>query len=573
MRPGPPGQLQSGGDAPHADDQARGLSTGTGFALTRCVVDIESGPNRSARSRWLWVGALALAISGAGCIGYVVDSGTAPVPAEDDPQSPPRVPVPVVDPNRPPLIECDPAQSDFPPQRLWMLTQPQLNATARTIYEQGPDLLTDATRTYFGNEADLVQLGTASIEALSTNAETLAAGLATDVAAEASCDLSDAACFRSTLSAIVAVAWRQSEADVASIVDTFHPTYLIGAEHSPELGLQVVLEAVLRSPHFLYRSELGTPVASDPTLFRLNAWEVASALAFNLTNAPPDGALRAAAADGTLLSDPSVYEAQVERLIGLGLAGDLPGDFAAWLTGVGEYVGTGGLPSVPELSGASARAMLEELTAFASQALDDGGWEAFLTSPNDNGGVGVLTNRGVMARLAAPESIIPTRRGFFVLNQLFCQTPTRRPPLPEDAPGIDPTLSGRERYDILIEIPACASCHMTADPVGFAFDDFGWTGRPVNDPSIDASGELTNTAESNGRYDDHRGLARIMAESREVEACLDRRLLEFVEGRVSSRADDCRVAGMMSDQNGGDSFSGLLRSILGRDLFFRRAAQ
>ena len=58
-----------------------------------------------------------------------------------------------------------------------------------------------------------------------------------------------------------------------------------------------MIVAALQSPNFLFRSELGT---ADGDLNRLNGDEIATALAFFLTGAPPDEILRSAARGGAL---------------------------------------------------------------------------------------------------------------------------------------------------------------------------------------------------------------------------------------------------------------------------------
>src|SRR6185369_8947180 len=62
-------------------------------------------------------------------------------------------------------------------------------------------------------------------------------------------------------------------------------------------GAQLVIEAMLQSPHFLYRTELGTD--GQP----LTAYEVASKLSYLLRNTMPDDALLNAAASGELGTD------------------------------------------------------------------------------------------------------------------------------------------------------------------------------------------------------------------------------------------------------------------------------
>ena len=57
-------------------------------------------------------------------------------------------------------------------------------------------------------------------------------------------------------------------------------------------GAQAVVSAMLQSPYFLYRSELG---AQSGSTFALTPYEVATELAYTLTGTAPDSTLLAAA--------------------------------------------------------------------------------------------------------------------------------------------------------------------------------------------------------------------------------------------------------------------------------------
>ena len=64
-------------------------------------------------------------------------------------------------------------------------------------------------------------------------------------------------------------------------------------------GASLVIQAMLQSPYFLYRTELGT-AAAGATKVPLNDWEVGAKLALSITNTMPDDTLFAAAAAGQL---------------------------------------------------------------------------------------------------------------------------------------------------------------------------------------------------------------------------------------------------------------------------------
>mgnify|MGYP002700921720 CR=1 FL=1 len=76
-----------------------------------------------------------------------------------------------------------------------------------------------------------------------------------------------------------------------------------------EEGMQLATQAVLVSPHFLFRWELDTRPASDETIRRLNDWELASRLSYFLWSSMPDAELFRLAKRGEL-AKPDVLAAQ-----------------------------------------------------------------------------------------------------------------------------------------------------------------------------------------------------------------------------------------------------------------------
>src|SRR4029079_18077417 len=87
--------------------------------------------------------------------------------------------------------------------------------------------------------------------------------------------------------------------------------YADGRQQSFVAGVNQIAEALLLSPSFLFRTELGDGSA-DPA--RLSSYEVASQLSFTLTGATPDPALLDAAGGGRLETAAGVA-AEADRLL------------------------------------------------------------------------------------------------------------------------------------------------------------------------------------------------------------------------------------------------------------------
>ena len=105
-----------------------------------------------------------------------------------------------------------------------------------------------------------------------------------------------------------------TDAEVTTHLGLFNqgPTLYPGVD-AFKAGVSLVIQAMLQSPYFLYRTELGT-AAAGATKVALNDWEVGSKLALAITNTIPDDTLLAAAAAGKL-HDPSDVAAQAKRLL------------------------------------------------------------------------------------------------------------------------------------------------------------------------------------------------------------------------------------------------------------------
>src|SRR5205814_3422203 len=103
-------------------------------------------------------------------------------------------------------------------------------------------------------------------------------------------------------------------AEVTTHVGLFNqgPTLYPGVD-AFKAGASLVIQSMLQSPYFLYRTELGT-AAAGATKVALNDWEVSAKLALSITNTIPDDTLLAAAAAGQV-HDSAGVAAQANRLL------------------------------------------------------------------------------------------------------------------------------------------------------------------------------------------------------------------------------------------------------------------
>jgi hypothetical protein len=118
---------------------------------------------------------------------------------------------------------------------------------------------------------------------------------------------------------------------------------------------------------------------------------------------------------------------------------------------------------------------------------------------------GLLGKGAVLMVTSHATTTSPVLRGKWVLENLLGSPPPPPPPdvpaLREDEPGV-PRRTMREQMEQHRNSPACASCHKTMDPYGFALENFDVVGawRTVNEAGVtlDTADVLPNGVRVNG---------------------------------------------------------------------------
>ena len=153
-------------------------------------------------------------------------------------------------------------------------------------------------------------------------------------------------------------------------------------------GLQLVIQALLQSPHFLYRVELGAlglgdEAAAAGEVVPLTGYELASRLSYLLWASTPDDELLAAAESGALAS-PAGLEAQAARMLDDPRSqGGVVSFFSQWLE-LGELLTLQkDAAALPAWSSSLRASMYVETMMFADYVLRDGDGrlETLLTAP------------------------------------------------------------------------------------------------------------------------------------------------------------------------------------------------
>ncbi len=293
-----------------------------------------------------------------------------------------------------------------------------------------------------------------------------------------------------------------------------------------EVGIRTALQAILASPHFLFRFEEPASPTGPGQDYRIGDHDLATRLSFFLWGMPPDEQL-AARASGGELSDPDVLAAEVRRMLGDPRSEMLGSRFAA------QWLRLQDLDKVhpdafwfPDFDEQLARAMRRETELFFNSLVQEDRsvlelYMADYTFANERlaahygiGGVvgerfrrvrypddrrrGLLGHGSILTLTSHPGRTSPVLRGKWVMEVLLGTPP---PPPPPGVPDLDETegaqgtrmLTTRERMEMHRANPVCTSCHRFMDPIGLALDNFDVTGKwriRENGMPLDTRGEM-----------------------------------------------------------------------------------
>ncbi|MCA8952433.1 MAG: DUF1592 domain-containing protein [Planctomycetes bacterium] len=366
-----------------------------------------------------------------------------------------------------------------------------------------------------------------------------------------------------------------------------------------EAARSALLRAILTSPSFLFRVEIGRP--EDPA--ELTAHELAVRLAFMLTSGPPDAELAATADDGSLVRR-EVLAAQALRLAQLRDGRALAEDFAVQWLGLAEvlthavdfrrfpqiwnkslrpslheeairlFAGIVGEDrSVLELLDADYAFVDRDLAAHYGLPAPEGDGFRRVALPDRRRG-GILGAGAMLMATSLALRTSPVKRGQWILTRLLDSPP---PPPPADAGTLpkddvnDAGLTLREQLERHRRERRCAACHTEMDAFGLALENYDPIGRwrdEVHGKQVDASTELPDGAAIAGPV----ALKDLLlARSDDFVRTLAKNLLVYGVGRDLLLRDEPELARIVATTRaGGDHFSTLLTAVVTSPLFVLR---
>ncbi len=381
-------------------------------------------------------------------------------------------------------------------------------------------------------------------------------------------------------------------------------------------GATIVVETMLQSPHFLFRTQRGGDNAQ---------FEVASRLSYFLWDTMPSDELLAAAERGELLT-PEQVEAAARRMLDDERAkASLEEFLAQWMRFDRVLGATRDRRRFREFNAEVAAAMAEETRRLFNHLVwNDQNFLEFFTAdytfvnsdlarlyglpapveefakvsyPPESSRSGVLGHGSFLVLTSKPSETSPTARGLFVRNQFLGHEVPPPPPgvntvLPavtENAP-----LTNRQRLDVHLNSEACANCHRLIDPIGLGFEQYNAIGvfqeklelqfgsrrggdnrgrQPTTiELELDTSGHIQGIEDS--EFKTPKELGRLLADSPACQKCIVKQLFRYAMGRAERQEDQPLLETLLAKfKDSGFRFRELVIALVTSDAFLDRPSR
>ncbi|MGK3998079.1 DUF1592 domain-containing protein [Sorangium sp. So ce1024] len=515
--------------------------------------------------------AVALLLAGPlGCLGNLGDPDGKPSGSSSsgNPNNPDDPTKPIDDPppqphDIPDVSECKAPDKGTPgPRVVRRLSVDQFEATVRDLFRDPsltlPQILDDKDVLGFKVDANALVIRDGTAKSIMDWAESTADWAVSNKLnslTSATCRTIDEACRGQFIRDFGRRAFRQKLTDEQfKAYDT-----LFSMEETFEDGAKLVVSAMLQSPYFLYRREIGNDTGAG--VYDLSPYEIANNLSYLIIGSMPDDALLqaadAAAEQGVnltgdqiaehalrLMTDPATRpraEAelmrftrgwlQLNRLISVvkkdtqfdALRQDMMAETQALVVDtVFNVDGT-----FADLLQADYTFINNNLAQHYGMGGANGPELTRVTIPQGQRDRGILAHASFLTGHGGSQYSSPTQRGKMVRTRLLCQ------PLEPPPPGVDPNVKAlegpattRQRYEEHTKAEYCAGCHKYTDAMGYGFEHYDTFGRWRDNEEgfpIDATG--TVIAPPSGDDFSFNGLTELadyLAASEDVKECMVR---------------------------------------------------
>jgi hypothetical protein len=393
-------------------------------------------------------------------------------------------------------------------------------------------------------------------------------------------------------------------AEQTDLLSLFTTVRGLGLSFNEAIG--AIVKGMLQSPNFLYHWEIGPtkPSVGSDGLVALTPWQVASRLAATLWEAGPDDTLLQAAQAGQLSTSAQVATQVTRMLADPRAANGLFYFHEQWLFTFGSQ----GRDLTQPLTKSSAlftdsvaSGLATEFSDFvASVYMGDGTLNSLFTAPyafvnHDLAAIygvtgpatgfakvsldaskrgGIFTQTAFLATMGADGTDNPVYRGLSIYEKVLCGN-IGSPPM--NVPPVNFIANGttRQSYDAH-GMSACASgCHNLFDPPGFSFENYDGDGvyrTTEAGQSVDSTGSFATPAGTTITFKNALDLSQQLAQSSEVQSCVDRQWTRYMLGRpeTSAESGSMSIAYQAAAKTSGFSLTNLVSALMQSKAFMYR---
>ena len=395
-------------------------------------------------------------------------------------------------------------------------------------------------------------------------------------------------------------------AELALTTSTEHQQFLSGA--------QIVVEAMLQSPHFLMRFEYGPGTPNE-------SYENAAKLSFFLWDTIPDDRLLSLADAKELRTSEQIEAAAKQMLDGPRATRAMDEFLGQWMRFDRALKTIRDRKFYPDFNSEMAAAMTEETRRLFNHLVwGDRDFREFFNAdytflnadlakiygiaepsepfemtpyPPETKRAGIVGQGTFLLLTSKPSETSPTERGLFIREHFLCQA------VPPPPPGVNAALpplsdakpmTNRERLGVHLSSEACLGCHRLIDPIGLGLEQFDAIGAyrekfhvvipPTRDEAkrkvkteateydldIDVTAEIVGMA--NSSFTSPRELGAVLAEDPGCQKCVVKQVFRYALGREETLADrDAIDTALERFQKSGFRFRELLLGIVGSKPF------
>jgi hypothetical protein len=408
---------------------------------------------------------------------------------------------------------------------------------------------------------------------------------------------------RKVLELFMLRAWRRppSDRDVRRIMQLYRKSTRGSATFYD--GIRLCIQAVLVSPHFLFKVESPPDVDANSGDRKLDNFQLATRLSYFLWSTMPDDQLLELASKKKL-QQPEILTAEVNRMLADSKADALVDNFVAqWLqlpklakvrpdpdlfpgidNKMREDMAKETRLLVKDLidQDASMLDLLDTDYSFVNQRLADHygiqgvtGDSFQKVSTRNSGRRGIISHASILTLTSNPTRTSPVKRGKWIMENLLGDEPP--PPDPDAIPlENQEELKGTTRQRMIQhrEDPNCAVCHKVMDELGFALENFDAVGRWRDEDEglpVDSRGELPDGTSFDGADAMQAVIATNMKEK--FVRCLTEKMLIYALGRGLEYFDECTIDEIINHLAKNDyRFSDLITQVALSKPFRERAA-